>query len=125
MMKKKTILTIFAAAFLMSCSCNSDKSGTTPDPEPGPEPQPEQPGATAYVTKADKTKLFVSEHIDFGAPASMSPNVVRFTDDTYQGVDGFGAAMTVASCWNILKMPEEARTKFRRTVWEAPSSAYA
>ena len=118
MMKKKTILTIFAAAFLMSCSCNSDKSGTTPDPEPGPEPQPEQPGATAYVTKADKTKLFVSEHIDFGAPASMSPNVVRFTDDTYQGVDGFGAAMTVASCCNILKMSEEARTKFLKEMFD-------
>ncbi|MBO4566569.1 MAG: glucosylceramidase, partial [Bacteroidales bacterium] len=41
----------------------------------------------------------------------MSPYVVKFTGDTYQTVDGFGLAVTQASCYNLLKMNAEDRTR--------------
>ena len=42
----------------------------------------------------------------------MSPNIVRFTEDRYQSVDGFGLAITQASCYNLLKMSKADRTRF-------------
>lgn len=120
MMNKSTLLALLAAAFMMSCSCNSQKEdGPDPDPDPTPTPvKPTEATAKSYTTTADKTKLFAEADITFGKTASMSPYAVRFTDDTYQTVDGFGAAMTVASCYNILKMPQAKREAFLKQVFD-------
>lgn len=117
MIDRNTMLSMFAAALMMSCSCNSEKSDPTPDPTPE-TPVETVADAVSYTTTADKSKLFEKADITFGKPASMSPYAVSFTDDTYQTVDGFGAAMTVASCYNILKMPEASRTAFLKDVFD-------
>ncbi len=105
-------------AFMMSCSCDSQTSNQTPEPEPAPQPQPEVEAAKSYTTTADKSSLFAEKTIAFGKTASMSPYAVRFTDDTYQTVDGFGAALTVASCYNILKMPQDKREAFLKQMFD-------
>lgn len=113
------MLTIVATAFLMSCSCNSEKK-ENPSPDPTPvDPEPtEEADAVSWTTTADGSKLFEKAEITFGKPASMSPYAVTLTSDTYQSVDGFGAAMTVATCYNILKMPEQAREDFLKEVFD-------
>ena len=105
-------------AFMMSCSCDSQTSNQTPEPEPAPQPQPEVEAAKSYTTTADKSSLFAEKTIAFGKTASMSPYAVRFTDETYQTVDGFGAALTVASCYNILKMPQDKRDAFLKQMFD-------
>lgn len=120
-MNKSALLALFAAAFMMSCSCNSQKDepvDPTPIPKPDTPVTPSFEGAWSYTTTASKTKLFEEGQIAFGKTASMSPYAVRFTDDTYQTVDGFGAAMTVASCYNILKMPQSKREAFLKQVFD-------
>ena len=117
-MRYSSIYTIWAMAFMMSCSCDSQTSNQTPEPEPVPQPQPEVEAAKSYTTTADKSSLFAEKTIAFGKTASMSPYAVRFTDDTYQTVDGFGAALTVASCYNILKMPQEKRDAFLKQMFD-------
>ena len=117
-MRYSSIYTIMAMAFMMSCSCDSQTSNQTPEPEPAPQPQPEVEAAKSYTTTADKSSLFAEKTIAFGKTASMSPYAVRFTDETYQTVDGFGAALTVASCYNILKMPQDKREAFLKHMFD-------
>lgn len=119
-MRYSSIYTIMAMAFMMSCSCDSQTSNQTPEPEPepAPQPQPEVEAAKSYTTTADKSSLFAEKTIAFGKTASMSPYAVRFTDETYQTVDGFGAALTVASCYNILKMPQDKRDAFLKQMFD-------
>ena len=117
-MRYSSIYTILAMAFMMSCSCDSQTSNQTPEPEPAPQPQPEVEAAKSYTTTADKSSLFAEKTIAFGKTASMSPYAVRFTDETYQTVDGFGAALTVASCYNILKMPQDKRDAFLKQMFD-------
>lgn len=119
-MRYSSIYTILAMAFMMSCSCDSQTSNQTPEPEPepAPQPQPEVEAARSYTTTADKSSLFAEKTIAFGKTASMSPYAVRFTDETYQTVDGFGAALTVASCYNILKMPQDKREAFLKHMFD-------
>ena len=117
-MRYSSIYTILAMAFMMSCSCDSQTSNQTPEPEPAPQPQPEVEAARSYTTTADKSSLFAEKTIAFGKTASMSPYAVRFTDETYQTVDGFGAALTVASCYNILKMPQDKREAFLKQMFD-------
>lgn len=117
MMNKSTLIAFIAAGFFMSCSCNSQSNDPTPAPDPDPAPDPVAADAMSYTTTADKRQLFKESAIEFGKAATMSPYAVRFTDDTYQTVDGFGAAMTVASCYNILKMPQARRTEFLNQIF--------
>ena len=117
-MRYSSIYSILAMAFMMSCSCDSQTSNQTPEPEPAPQPQPEVEAAKSYTTTADKSSLFAEKTIAFGKTASMSPYAVRFTDETYQTVDGFGAALTVASCYNILKMPQDKRDAFLKQMFD-------
>lgn len=117
---KKTLKYLLVS--LLACSCACSESNTE-NPKPNPE-QPEKPevGASfdgySYTTTADKSKLFKEEGFNFGKASSMSPYVVKFTDDKYQTVDGFGAALTVSSCYNILKMDASARAAFLKDIFD-------
>ena len=97
------------------CACNCTP---TEKPEEGKKPDQEQPvvqekDVTAYVTMANQTLLFKKSGFDFSKPGSMSPNQITYDKTkTYQEIDGFGLAITTASCYNLLKMPQEARTRF-------------
>lgn len=101
-------------ASLCACNCTTEKaddktSGTTPD-----TPAVEQDkDVVAYVTKCDRSQLFRKSSFDFGKPGSMSPNQVTYDKTkTGQEIDGFGLALTTASCYNLLKMTQEDRTAF-------------
>ena len=109
----KRLLIIPTVLALTCCACGHEVPENTKPDDPTPvEPVVETKGAKAYVTTADKSQLFAESTIEFGKAASMSPNIVRFTEDRYQSVDGFGLAITQASCYNLLKMSKADRTRF-------------
>ena len=115
----KRLLFIPAILAFTCCSCGHE----TPDNSQTVDPVPEEPvvetgGAKAYITTADKSQLFAESTIKFGKAASMSPNIVRFTGERYQSVDGFGLAITQASCYNLLRMPTADRTRFLTEVFD-------
>ncbi|TCV12237.1 glucosylceramidase [Sphingobacterium alimentarium] len=57
----------------------------------------------------DLTKLYV----DFSDKFNMSPNTIKLLPATqYQTMDGFGAAITGSTCYNLMKMNKEDRTQF-------------
>ena len=109
----KRLFMIMAVTCLCACNCTP-----TEKPEEGKKPDQEQPvvqekDVTAYVTMANQTLLFKKSGFDFSKPGSMSPNQITYDKTkTYQEIDGFGLAITTASCYNLLKMPQEARTRF-------------
>ncbi|MBO4475269.1 MAG: glucosylceramidase [Bacteroidales bacterium] len=84
--------------------------------EPVPEPPEEVEGATVYTTTASGT-LFRESKIAFGAPEDVHFYKLTRTDESFQSVDGFGFAITQASCYNLLKMSAEDRTSFLREVF--------
>lgn len=113
-LKAMTISKIFLSTFLTlmcACNCTVEKNGeenNTIDP-----PTEVTGDVIAYITKSDQTKLFEKIGFDFGRPGSMSANQVTY-DRTKLGpeIDGFGLALTTATCYNLLKMQAADRQAF-------------
>ena len=92
--------------------------GCNQEPEIGPEPPvtPDCPVATVYTTSV-AGKRFDESTITLGKPEDVHFYKVERSGETFQEVDGFGLAITQASCWNLLLMPEEERTAFLTEVF--------
>lgn len=111
-----SIATVFAVLSLFCCiACNCTGRVERPEPDAGgPEVPPEvRKDVTVFLTKADGSALFVRSGLAFGKPGSMSPDRVEYdTASLSSEVDGFGFALTTASCFNLLKMKAEDRRAF-------------
>ena len=126
-MKKVSLYALIGLFAFCSCACG----GKDPVPgteDPGTTPVTPDPPVTAtdawvWTTTFDKTRDFEKTGVAFGKPSTMSPNVVRFTDEKFQTVDGFGLAITQASCYNLLKMSQEDRTKLLTELFSPTAGA--
>lgn len=69
---------------------------------------------TAYVTTASRSSEFVKSKMAFSSKVdNMSPLTVTLVpSQQYQVIDGFGAAITGSSAYNLLKMSSEDRIRF-------------
>lgn len=80
----------------------------------------------AYITTADKSKTMAKDSI-----LLLSVNDLKSTDNIitldpsvkYQEMDGFGAAITGSSCYNLLKMTPENRTALLKETFD-PKDGY-
>ena len=99
-MKRILLLSIPLLLTLASCGRNALRlaDGTRTD-------------ALVYTTTADKAQLFAESGAEFLKAVPEAP-AIRVTDETFQTVEGFGAAVTISSCYNLLKMSAEDRTAF-------------
>ena len=95
-----------AAALLAGCG---EKPSVEPDP-PVP-PAPAGPVATVYTTSVAGER-FSESTLPLGKPEDVHFYKVERSGETFQEVDGFGLAITQASCYNLLLMPAEDRTAF-------------
>ena len=108
-----------ALSLAVTC-CNKRGGGTVPDSE---ETETAADVRT-YTTTADKSKLFEAKGLVFDkkltVPSSIAvTNVTLDPSTTYQTVDGFGAAMTWASCYNLGRMTPAARSEFLKSLFGA------
>ena len=113
-MKRFPLYFLAALLAIGSCSCNPKEPEDNPGGNEVPgttDPVEEVKDASVWTTTFDRSKDFERHYEAFGKAKTMSPYVVKFTDDTYQTVDGFGLAVTQASCYNLLKMNAEDRTR--------------
>ena len=92
------------AALLMSC-------GEKPD-EPVVDPPAPVDGPVATVYTTSSKERFVESTLPLGKPEDVHFYKVERSGETFQEVDGFGLAITQASCYNLLLMPEDARDAF-------------
>ena len=96
----------FLIALAATLSCH--ESGADPVPVP-PAPEPDGPVATVYVTNTSG-KLMEEGTVKLGKPADAVFYKATLSGESFQSVDGFGFAITQASCYNLKLMPQEDRT---------------
>lgn len=69
--------------------------------------------ASLYTTSADGRFLLDKSNASITTGSNMAPRtIVVDTTTTYQTMDGFGAAITYSTAYNLLKMSQTDRTKF-------------
>ena len=103
-MKMSSLLYAAFAALLFSCGEKPDESVVDP---PAPV---DDPVATVYTTSSKER--FTESTLPLGKPEDVHFYKVERSGETFQEVDGFGLAITQASCYNLLSMAPEDRTAF-------------
>jgi len=116
---KKNVLLLTCLAVALSChSCNS-KGGadaTPPDVVPNDTARYD---VTAYVSNAARSMVFWKTGVSYSDKPNMSPRTISLhPDERYQEIDGFGAAITGSSAYNLLKMEAAARAKFLKETFD-------
>ena len=95
-----------------TCSSNND---STPEPNP---PNPQTPPATdgdvkILTTTTDLSQDLTWQVVDFSTSSNMSPTTITLNPaERYQTMDGFGAAITGSTSYNLMQMTAEDRTRF-------------
>ncbi len=76
--------------------------------------------AILYVTSADKSRLFDTVSLYFNTEPNMdiSTTVTLNTSQKYQEIDGFGAAITGSTCYNLMRMSEPKRSAFLGEIFD-------
>ncbi len=64
------------------------------------------------VTTNNRSKEFAKEEIALGTKEENALRVVLNPTECHQTIDGFGAAVTGSTCYNLMKMTQENRTRF-------------
>lgn len=111
-MKFKNIYILLAFNFFITAcgavACDSNKESILP-------PDEEEQTKEVYVlsTINNRSMDLTRNDVDFSTTPNMSPNTITLTPEVeFQEMDGFGAAVTGSSCYNLLKMNKEDRTAF-------------
>ena len=90
-------LFIFPATFLLTACGNKNNPSDV----------------TIYVTTANRLSDFKKDSVNFSSvPNRSSSTITLDTTQRFQTMDGFGAAVTGSSAYNLLKMTPADRTKF-------------
>ena len=110
-MVHKNIFLLLLSTIVTMNACGSDSSGGKEKPI---DPPAETTGeVVAYVTTNNRSFDFAKQEVKFNAEPSMSPLTITLDPATrYQTMDGFGAAITGSTSFNLLQMKAEDRTKF-------------
>ena len=108
----KSMRSLLIPALLMFSTCTASPSG---DPVSPPKPD-EKPCAQVYTTSVAGARMAPSEQV-LGAPGDVNFYKVSLNGESYQTVDGFGLAITQASCYNLLLMSAEDRHAFLEEIF--------
>jgi glucosylceramidase len=110
-MNFKDILFLFCYLPVTLTACSSDNNDPAV-PDPGP-PVEIKGDVKLYVTTNTRSLDFVQQKIDFNEKVNMSPATITLNPvKRFQSMDGFGAAVTGSTCFNLLRMAQADRTKF-------------
>jgi glucosylceramidase len=110
------ILTILAILAFVGCNKTPDNPGGTNTPTEV------EHDVKAYTSTASRSLTFQASGVDFATVGNMSPNTIRLRPETtYQFIDGFGAAITGSTCYNLKQMSQENRTAFLKEVFDTVS----
>ena len=100
------------ALWVLALSCQT----LPPDSGSQTEPESDRGKASVYTTNT-ATLRFQESHTPVNVPVAGDAFNVTLTGKTFQTVDGFGLAITQASCYNLLQMPEQDRRTFLEEVF--------
>lgn len=108
-LRMTTILILLLCGFSFCSDAGKENNGEKP-------PEKEKPvigDVILFITTNTRSQDFKREAIDFSERDNMSPTTLKLEPNTrYQTMDGFGAAVTGSSAYNLMQMTQENRTKF-------------
>lgn len=96
---------IFSCLFMLIACGNTSANSDVCD-----SPKAKAGDVTVYVTTADRTMDFARRTISFGK--GTATEIKLKPGNRYQTMDGFGAAVTGSTCYNLMKMASADRTRF-------------
>lgn len=95
---------------LSACSSSSSDKPAAPAP---PEVPVEDGEVTVYLTSADRSAEFKKQAVSFDSQTNLSPNTLYLDPaKRFQQMDGFGAAITGSTCYNLMQMNPADRKAF-------------
>lgn len=119
---KVTIASLLALG-AMIISCGSDKNDI-PQPQPTTPEKPKAEDVRVLTTTSNRAKDLTETWTAFSTTDNMSPSTIRLNpDETFQTIDGFGAAITGSTAYNLLKMSDSDRAKFLKETF-SPTEGY-
>lgn len=105
---KTMIYTFLLSCLVAATSCNRDSY--TPSQM---DDIKNNGDVTIYTTTGSRSSDFGKRFVDFSSKFNMSPNTITVNPaQKFQTMDGFGAAVTGSTCYNLMKMNKEDRHKF-------------
>ncbi len=115
LINKMKIAAMLMVSSVVVCCSNTDDNFNYGGGETLP---PEKSDVECYTTSANGSNLFAPQYVRF-VPAEMSQYRITVNPEvSYQSIDGFGPAITGATCHNLMKMPPENRTKLLRQCFD-------
>ena len=119
-----TLATLLAAGILMA-SCGGDEPNTPDIPDTPDTPvTPETTDVRVLTTTSNRAKDLDESWLSFSTVDNMSPSTIRLNpSQEYQSIDGFGAAITGSTAYNLLKMTAADRAKFLKETF-SPTEGY-
>ncbi|WP_016778682.1 glycoside hydrolase family 30 protein [Anaerophaga thermohalophila] len=110
-MIREILYVLIMGLVFMSCgACSEDK-----DNDPGKTvPDVKETGdVKLFITTSDRAYDFAQRAVDFSKTSNMSPTTITIDPAVrYQEMDGFGAALTGSSCYNLMQMDAADRETF-------------
>ena len=105
---------IFMSMILSSCKAGDRITSVVP---------PTTSDVEVYVTTANKSMLFTSVPLSFSTKPNMAieTTITMKPSETFQEIDGFGAAITGSTCYNLLKMTSSNRSKLLKETFDPVS----
>lgn len=96
-------------SFILSTAACKESSFT-----PAQIDEPKNKGdVSLLITSNNKSHDLTHSSVNFSTKFNMSPQTITLDPTTqYQTMDGFGAAITGSTCYNLMKMNAEDRKKF-------------
>lgn len=103
----KNLALTFLGCFTILAACsNSDEAEM-------PTPKPVEGDVSIYVTTTYLTRDLTPDGVYFSQNDNMAPTNIKINPaERYQEMDGFGAAITGSTCYNLLLMQPEDRKRF-------------
>lgn len=124
-MKKMGIFASLLCAALVMSSCGDDKDKTPSVPDTKPDvPEVTNHDVKVLTTTYDRQKDLEESYLTFSTSDNMSPSTIRLNpNETFQTMDGFGAAITGSTCYNLMRMSPELRKEFLELTF-SPTNGY-
>ena len=87
-----------------------------------------RPQATAWITTFDRSSEFERISIPFSRPVPFTQEIrraqeIRLTKERFQTIDGFGLAITQASCYVLLQMTAQDRSALLKEMFSPTEGA--
>ena len=123
MNSRHVIIATLLAAGIMTVSCGEEKTAPGEQNPPAVE-EPATGDVRVLTTTANRSKDLTESWIDFSTTDNMSPSTIHMVpSEEFQTMDGFGAAITGSTCYNLMRMKPEDRKEFLETTF-SPSDGY-